>query len=151
MLIYHYHPETNQLMGADMADPSPLEPGTWLIPAHATEAEPPEAAEGKTRHFVDGAWQYQDVPVPEPVPEPVPQPPNPKYVGIEFQGVMCSAMKTDQDGLLAVLVASQLQGTAFKPTRFIFENGSELVLTKTNLPAFIATWMPFRQSFYLPL
>ncbi len=74
---------------------------------------------------------------------------SPKMVGVAFQGVMCSATKTDQDGLVAVLVASQLQGENFQPTRFLFENGSVLTLSKDNLPAFIATWMPFRQSFYL--
>jgi hypothetical protein len=73
-----------------------------------------------------------------------------KLVGIEFEGVMCSAMKTDQDGLVAVLVASQLQGANFNATQFKFENGSVLIITKDNIAAFIATWMPFRQSFYLP-
>ena len=80
-----------------------------------------------------------------------PSPPSPpKFIGIEFEGVMCSAMKTDQDGLVAVLVASQLQGANFQPTRFVFENGSVLTITKNNIAAFIATWMPFRQSFYIP-
>mgnify|MGYP003666467305 CR=1 FL=1 len=81
---------------------------------------------------------------------PAPTPPPLKLVGIEFEGVMCSAMKTDQDGLVAVLVASQLQGANFQPTRFVFENGSVLTITKSNIAAFIATWMPFRQSFYIP-
>jgi hypothetical protein len=80
-----------------------------------------------------------------------PSPPSPpKFIGIEFEGVMCSAMKTDQDGLVAVLVASQLQGANFQPTIFKFENGSVLTITKSNIAAFIATWMPFRQSFYIP-
>ncbi len=74
---------------------------------------------------------------------------DPKLTGIEFDGVMCSATRDDQSGLMAALMASQMQGDAFKPTNFFFSNGSKLVITKDNLPAFIAVWMPFRQSFFL--
>ena len=73
-----------------------------------------------------------------------------KLAGVGFEGVMCSATKTDQDGLVAVFVAYQLQGANFVATEFKFENGSSLTITKDNISAFIATWMPFRQSFYLP-
>jgi hypothetical protein len=76
--------------------------------------------------------------------------PDPKLVGIEFEGVMCSATMYDQNGLLAVLTAYQLQGANFQPTRFEFANRNSLVITKDNIQAFIATWMPFRQSFFLP-
>jgi hypothetical protein len=72
MNIYHYHPDTHQLIAAGVADPSPLESGKWLVPAHATELDPPAAVEGKTRHFVDGQWVYQDIPQPPPPPEPAP-------------------------------------------------------------------------------
>ena len=81
-------------------------------------------------------------------PADPPPPPDPKMVGIEFEGVMCSATRDDQNGLIAVLTAYQLQGANFKPTKFYFENGNTLILTKDNLQAFIAVWMPFRQSFY---
>ncbi len=77
-------------------------------------------------------------------------PPDPKMVGIEFQGVMCSATMYDQNGLLAILAAYQLQGANFQPTSFKFANGNSLVITKDNIQAFIAVWMPFRQSFFLP-
>ena len=72
MKIYHYHPNTQQLIAAGVADPSPLESGKWLVPAHATELEPPAAVEGKTRHFVDGAWVYQDIAQPQTPPPPPP-------------------------------------------------------------------------------
>lgn len=90
----------------------------------------------------------------EPIPQPVlpeyvpPTPKDPKLVGVEFDGVMCSATKEDQDGLIAVLTAYQLQGNEFKPTRFVFANGSNLVLSLENLKQFIGVWMPFRQSFF---
>lgn len=76
--------------------------------------------------------------------------PSARMRGIDFQGVMCSATKEDQDGLLAVLIAYQLQGDNFQPTRYDFKNGNSLTITKQNIQQFIAVWMPFRQSFFLP-
>lgn len=69
MKIYHYHPETLEYLGEGRADESPLEPGVFLIPAHATDAAPPAEVAGKTRHFEGGAWALRDIPVP---PEPTP-------------------------------------------------------------------------------
>lgn len=73
-----------------------------------------------------------------------------KLEGVLFGGVMCSATKDDQSGLVAVFTAFQMQGDAFQPTRFDFSNGNSLVLTKNNIMAFAATWMPFRQGFFAP-
>ena len=85
-------------------------------------------------------------------PQPAsPLPPaDPKMVGVSFGGVMCSATREDQNGLVAVLVAYQLQGQNFAPTEFQFSNGSKLTLNAQNMQAFIAVWMPFRQSFFKP-
>lgn len=85
-----------------------------------------------------------------PTPADPPPPPDPKLVGIEFEGVMCSATRDDQNGLVAVLVAYQIQKTAFQPTEFYFANGNTLVLDAQNIEAFTAVWMPFRQSFFKP-
>jgi hypothetical protein len=74
---------------------------------------------------------------------------NPKLVGIEFEGIMCSATKEDQNGLLAVYMAYQIQGDSFEPTVYEFENKNTLILTKNNIQDFIDIWMPFRQSFFL--
>lgn len=38
--IYHYHPITSELTGSGLPDPSPLEPGVWLVPGFATYLEP---------------------------------------------------------------------------------------------------------------
>jgi len=73
---------------------------------------------------------------------------DPKLVGVEFEGIMCSATSSDQNGVVAVLMAIQIQGASFKPTRFEFENGSTLNLTYDNYQAFTEVWMPFRQSFF---
>lgn len=74
--------------------------------------------------------------------------PDPRMTGIEFDGVMCSATRDDQNGLMAVFMARQIQGSAFQPTRFQFANGNSLVLSKDNIADFTAVWMPFRQSFF---
>lgn len=71
-----------------------------------------------------------------------------KLKGFEFDGVMCSATADDQNGLIAVLTAFQLQGTEFQPTIFRFSNGNTLELTSGNVQSFISAWFPFRQSFF---
>jgi hypothetical protein len=75
-------------------------------------------------------------------------PPDPRVTGVNFGGVMISATAADQSGLLAVLTAIQMQGAAFQPTRFQFENGAELVITLENYQDFMAVWVPFRQAFF---
>lgn len=84
------------------------------------------------------------------VKEPPVVQPDPKMVGVEFNGVMCSATEKDQNGLAAVLMAIQLQGAAFQPTKFYFENGNTLVISLANYQQFAAVWLPFRQSFFIP-
>jgi uncharacterized protein YlzI (FlbEa/FlbD family) len=71
-----------------------------------------------------------------------------KLKGIEIDGVMCSATAEDQNGLLAVLAAKQLEGDAFSATVFMFANGNSLVISKDNINDVVTKWMPFRQSFF---
>lgn len=112
---------------------------------------PPDVTAEYVLANIDAGWELLDGP---------PEPPPPtaeelarvaKITGIEFEGVMCSATKEDQAGLLAVLIAFQMQGASFQPTRFDFSNGNKLVLTKNNIQQFIAVWMPFRNSFFEPV
>jgi hypothetical protein len=91
MNIYHYHPETGALLGEGTADPSPLEPGKWLIPAHATTATPPTAQDGEQALWTNGAWQVQPIPEPEPEPAPEPTEPQPNYV-IFWDALIASAV-----------------------------------------------------------
>ena len=60
MKIYHYHPETKQFIGVGIADPDPLEKGKFLIPACATDREPPQEIQGKILVFDNGQWQHID-------------------------------------------------------------------------------------------
>lgn len=74
MKIFHYHPEAGVYLGTGEADESPLEPGVWLVPAHATDVEPPKARAGKQQVWIAGTWTLQPIPEPEPVPEPIAPP-----------------------------------------------------------------------------
>lgn len=68
-----------------------------------------------------------------------------KLKGVEFQGVMCSAMESDQNGLLSMypfIKSGQLS------PNFSFENGSRLVLNASNIDQLLTVWSPFRNSFF---
>lgn len=71
-IIYHYNEITGVLLGADVARESPMEPGIFLVPAHATEIEPPAAPSGELAVFdvATGAWSLVVMPQPVPVPPP---------------------------------------------------------------------------------
>jgi hypothetical protein len=67
-----------------------------------------------------------------------------KMVGVEFEGVMCSATAPDMWGLSSV--EAYIRGGIDTP--FKFENGNNLLLTSENIDAFIAVWIPFRAGFF---
>jgi hypothetical protein len=64
MNIYNYNPVTKLFAGVDHADPDPLTPGNFLIPAHATEIAPP-AFDSSTHQavFDNGIWTVDLLPV----------------------------------------------------------------------------------------
>jgi len=67
MLVYHYDAQTGVYANfSSEADPSPLEPGKWLVPAHATMLIPPAAPNPKKQLtvFRDGKWNIETIPVP---------------------------------------------------------------------------------------
>lgn len=100
--IYHYHPESGEYLGSGEADPSPLEPGEWLYPAHSTDIAPPAEQAGFVRVWDGFAWQQQAIPEPEPEPEPEPLPPQPDWDGFnvfilsdaDFNAVYAAALST---------------------------------------------------------
>jgi hypothetical protein len=58
MKIYHYHPVYKHFLEEGIADSSPLDPpGVWLIPAHATEEEPPSFSSGRIPVFQEDSWK----------------------------------------------------------------------------------------------
>ena len=55
--VYAYHPESGEYLGTTMADLSPLDiEETWLIPANATEQQPPQAENRQAAVYRDGGW-----------------------------------------------------------------------------------------------
>jgi hypothetical protein len=61
MEIYNYHPEYKHFDGVSIADESPLEPGVFLIPAHATDIKAPQYDEGFIPVFEDNQWKIVEV------------------------------------------------------------------------------------------
>jgi hypothetical protein len=70
MQIWHYHPDTGRLLGTGAADPSPVEPDVWLIPAFATATPPPAPDQGQEVAYVAGEWVQRPAPPPPAAPEP---------------------------------------------------------------------------------
>lgn len=85
MRIYNYSWDTGDYLGADMADPSPLEPGKWLIPGYATKDEPPTFdAATQTCRWLNGSWTVATKVIALP-PEPEPNEPAVPQVVSRFQ------------------------------------------------------------------
>lgn len=68
--VYAYNPITNEYIGTTKAPEDPKHPGRYLIPAFATEMEPPQPGENQKVVWGGEAWQLVDIPQPEPKPEP---------------------------------------------------------------------------------
>lgn len=69
--VFHYHPSTGAYLGTALADPSPREPGVWLVPAYSTEVPPPSPGEGQGAFWRNGEWVLETLttgPAPTPVP-----------------------------------------------------------------------------------
>ena len=107
MQIYHYHPATGEYLGEGSADESPLEPGAYLVPAHATTTAPPTAMSGKVRVW-RGGWQFEDVVAGQPLdPEYEPSIDELKAAkiaairaarhAVEFGGIMHDGVMHDSD------------------------------------------------------
>ena len=92
MQIFHYHPATGAFLGEGRADPSPLEPDVWLVPAYATATAPLDAGDGEQVLWVNGAWQVLPVPEPEPEQEPKPEPAPPREIHVAWFKVALADM-----------------------------------------------------------
>jgi len=57
MEIYHYSEATQELLGIGLADENPLEPGAYLIPAHATTSPPPVSGKNEAAVWRGDAWE----------------------------------------------------------------------------------------------
>jgi len=68
--VYAYDPITKEYRGTTKAPEDPKHHGRYLIPAFATELEPPAPAENQKVVWDGQAWQLENIPEPEPEPEP---------------------------------------------------------------------------------
>lgn len=57
MLICNYDPVSGEYLSTEEADPSPLEPGRWLIPAHATTMAAPPPMAGMAAIWTGEGWE----------------------------------------------------------------------------------------------
>lgn len=57
MNIWTYDRESGALIGQEAADADPLTPGSYLIPAFATETAPPAAEAGQIARWTGSAWE----------------------------------------------------------------------------------------------
>lgn len=74
MIIYNYDGVNHAYLNSSEADPDPLNPGNFLIPANATEVAPPEAPAGQTPVWQDDHWELvasDSLAPPELMPTPV--------------------------------------------------------------------------------
>jgi hypothetical protein len=108
MEIYNYDHQTGYFIGVSEADPDPLVPDNWLIPAYATALVPPAREDGTVQVFFNGAWVLQSVMEPPPhEPEdpndPFPQPEYPPLAPLDFKLGMLTINVTpdDVDGVIA--------------------------------------------------
>ena len=61
------------VVGVVAADPSPLEPGVYLIPGGAIDAKPPVVPEGKRAKWNGANFDLEDIPRPKSEPQPTPE------------------------------------------------------------------------------
>ncbi|NEO87738.1 MAG: hypothetical protein F6J87_26290 [Spirulina sp. SIO3F2] len=118
MKIYHYGLD-GHFVGEGIADPSPLQPEQWLIPARATAQQPPSTKAGERARFVEGEWRIE--PLPEPTEPPLEIPVSPSWVGFrrELQlapEFLAIASATPENGVLSGLLFQHLQSLQADPS-----------------------------------
>lgn len=57
--LYAFRPDTGEYTGVVQADPSPMEDGQFLWPAHTTNVEPPKTASGAVAVWFGDSWEVR--------------------------------------------------------------------------------------------
>jgi hypothetical protein len=61
LIVYLYNENTGGYIGTELADESPLEPNVYLLPANATQIEPPPVEYGKWRRWNGVEWVFENL------------------------------------------------------------------------------------------
>lgn len=91
MIVYQTN-SNGVYLGPTEADPSPLEPGVWLIPGGCVEVEPPMIPPGHVAVWDGGAWSIRAMQEDEPVGPETPAPPLVPQEVSRFQAKAALAM-----------------------------------------------------------
>lgn len=112
MKIYNYDPITYSFTGESVADESPLEPGVFLIPAHATTKKPPSISYPKHAVWRNEKWKVEQIPVPkeETITE-APELVEPEYQFQDFLNALLAGVFYQK--ILTQSVSSPAVNTAF--------------------------------------
>lgn len=57
MKIWNYNAKTGELLGANEADPDPMTPGGWLVPAYGTASPPGDPQRGRAQRYTGSGWE----------------------------------------------------------------------------------------------
>lgn len=146
MIVYHYDKTTGEYVGTSKAFESPLEPGKYLIPAHATTTAPPTTMSGKVRVW-RGEWVFEDVLAGEPThdPEYEPTPEELEHLAREafkaerqivvdnikvvVGGKVFDGDETSQTRMARAAVAMTDEET----TKWVLANNDDVMVTKAEL------------------
>lgn len=84
------------LVGSSLADESPLEPGTFLLPGGCIDADPPVVQADQRARWAGHGWEVETLPtLPEPdVPQEQPTPPK-QFTSLEFLDLFTEAEQLD--------------------------------------------------------
>jgi hypothetical protein len=72
MIVYHYDSLSGVYLNtASEAEPDPMDPGKWLIPANSTPLVPPSPPDPKLKQavFRNGDWLIEPIPADPPLRE----------------------------------------------------------------------------------
>ena len=82
-------------VGYATAYESPLEPGVFLLPAGAVDAEVPAIPDGKRAKWTGQGWAFEDLPQPDPEPQPEPT----AYVPTRAEQIRARLHAIDQESI----------------------------------------------------
>lgn len=118
MIVYLYNGKDNAFNGAYTCQPSPLEPGKFIVPVQSTLVEPPAFnAENDICTWNGTAWVLTTIPV-----EPTPIPPTPALPTIPDVTAVQIRLELNRVGLRAQVEAAVAAGSQDLKDKWQFGN-----------------------------